>query len=164
MQFSTFFFTLSAFAGLTLAAPTSDTTCQRVLSFERGFRVINSNLLYVSHNQTLTFTLPANAPGPCTLIADFPAHFSIDDDSVANGGAPSPINVFDVDDPARGSLVGTFSFPSELPDREIKKATKLTINSFACREKMTFVLTAVNSGAVMFIPKDNAGLFVEYGC
>ncbi|KAK0670470.1 hypothetical protein QBC41DRAFT_317817 [Cercophora samala] len=168
MQFSTLFITLFASVGITLAAPTPGTkrtTCQRALSDINGFNVIyRPDMIHVHRNTNVSFIVPPNASGPCTLVGDFPANFDIYDSSVQAGGQPLQVNIFDIDGPTHGSLLGTTQFPVAGPDQKTKEASKRTINSFACREKMDFRFEAAELGTVEFMQTNDAGIFLEYGC
>ncbi|KAK4680183.1 hypothetical protein QC764_210830 [Podospora pseudoanserina] len=168
MQLTTLFMTLSAAAGLALAASTSSTnldTCQRIQSDLQGMNVTYlPDMIHLRRSSNASFNVPANARGPCSLIAAFPADYSIRDSSVEQGGNPIAVNVTDVDGPTPDSLVGTVRFPSALPGPTTKEAVKITINSFACREKMTYHFEAAELGLVQFKNTADAGLFIEYSC
>lgn len=104
-----------------------------------------------STSQTLVFSPPASAPGPCTLLATFPAGYPISSSGAAQ------VNVVAVDGPAAGSLVGTVTFAA---------GERQTINSFACRGEMTFRLEMAGpgSGSVQFAQGEEAGVVLTYGC
>ncbi|KAK0739881.1 hypothetical protein B0T21DRAFT_347141 [Apiosordaria backusii] len=166
MQFSTLLITLSAAVGLTLAAPTAHSTCRRVQADATLLNVTNHPLLNVYQPQVISFSVPLKTVrrGPCALVADFPAGYSILDSSVQQGGPTLPINVIDVDGPAPGNSIGNIHFPSTVPDQKTKEAAKLTINSFRCREEMTFRFEVAGDGQVMFMTNGNYGLFMEFDC
>ncbi|KAK0670469.1 hypothetical protein QBC41DRAFT_301510 [Cercophora samala] len=173
MQFSTLFITLSAAAGLALAAPTSQTgqsTCQRVSP--------SSNVVHITTRpndvepQILTFNVPADARGTCTLIVDIPAGYPIQDSGVQAGHSPLPVDVIDFhsdnNGPRSGPLLYTLRIPSALPDKKTTKAVKLAISSFPCENSQgnikLFRLQVAAPGEVSFELNDQSGLFVEYGC
>ncbi|KAL2132210.1 hypothetical protein VTI74DRAFT_4097 [Chaetomium olivicolor] len=70
------------------------------------------------------FSLPqgtsTSGSGPCTLMLDLTSP-----DAKVSGG-PATINVFALDGPAAGALVGTVRF---------KRGARGTVNSFACRDQ-----------------------------
>ncbi len=104
--------------------------------------------------QPLTFNIPAGASGPCSLVATFPAGYSI----ASSGNAQ--VNVIAVDGPAPGAIVGTTTFASQ-PNAN----TYTTINSFACRPSMSYQLTLVNPySAVDFAEGNGAGVIMTYDC
>ncbi|KAK1835445.1 hypothetical protein QBC39DRAFT_418121 [Podospora conica] len=104
-----------------------------------------------STSQVLTFTPPASAAGPCSLLATFPAGYPI-----ASTGA-AKVNVFAVGGPSAGSLVGTVTFAA---------GERRTINSFACRPEMKFRLELAGPGAgsVQVVQAGVAGVVLTYGC
>jgi hypothetical protein len=104
-----------------------------------------------STSQILTFSPPASAAGPCSLLATFPAGYPI-----ASSGA-TQVNVVAVDGPAAGALVGTVTFVA---------GERRTINSFACRPEMKFRLELAGPGAgsVQFAQVNGAGVVLTYGC
>ncbi|KAK4193124.1 hypothetical protein QBC35DRAFT_164998 [Podospora australis] len=176
MQFTTLLLTLAATLQATTALPTTASTCQRVRSPASMLNIANAQPRIPSYfsTQTITFTIPATARGACALIADFPANYTIVDYNVQHGSTQGPIkiNVIDVNGPAPNSIVGTVGFPSAMPGQKTKTAAKLTINSFACREKMTFRFESTGgdrsiqyyTGEVGFEQTDKVGLFVEHSC
>ncbi|KAK3685405.1 hypothetical protein B0T22DRAFT_442582 [Podospora appendiculata] len=104
--------------------------------------------------QDLAFTVPNGAGGPCSLVATFPAGYPI-----ASSGQ-TQVNVFDVDGPAAGAIVGTVTFASSAAG-----PTFVTINSFACRPSMRYRLElAGTQGAVDFAEGAGAGVAVTYNC
>lgn len=170
MHFSTLFITLSAAAGLSLAAPTSHTdqsTCQRVKSESYKVHIATHSNEPVEP-EVLTFSLPDGTHGTCSLIADFPAGNPIIDSGVEDGRSPLPINVVDFHSNEHGvkvgPVLGTFRIPSALPDKKTTKAVKLTIASFPCEWIRLFIPEVVAIGLVDFELNDKSGLFVEYGC
>ncbi|KAK3906442.1 hypothetical protein C8A05DRAFT_11829, partial [Staphylotrichum tortipilum] len=113
--------------------------------------------------ETLHFTLPPSAslPGPCTLRARFPPHWEVTDTGLsANPPNPLSVNVFALDGPAPGALVGTSKFGSAQPWTEERV---VVINSFACREEMTFRFELEGVGEVGFANGYDAGLGVGGG-
>ncbi|KAM7203997.1 hypothetical protein V8F33_001968 [Rhypophila sp. PSN 637] len=96
------------------------------------------------------FSIPSDAVGPCSLMLSLPAGCSI------TGGAQ--INVYALDGPAAGDLVGTTIFT---------EGTKATINSFSCREQMCYgleVASAADGTAVEFVEGAGVGLSMTYDC
>ncbi|KAK4206147.1 hypothetical protein QBC37DRAFT_267188, partial [Rhypophila decipiens] len=99
----------------------------------------------------LGFTIPSDAIGPCSLMLSLPDGCSV------TGGAQ--INVYALDGPAAGDLVGTTIFSEGM--------TKVTINSFACREQMCFgleVASAADGTRVEFVEGGGVGLSMTYDC
>ncbi|KAH8893330.1 hypothetical protein GQ53DRAFT_763651 [Thozetella sp. PMI_491] len=109
----------------------------------------------IARTETLTFTIPSNAVGPCSLVVQFPANYPIQ----VSGGSQQA-NVFAVDGPAPGSLVGTYNFAQSA------SAQFATINSFACRPSMSYLveLAATQGGSVDFSETSTAGLFMTFNC
>ncbi|KAI1462580.1 hypothetical protein F4805DRAFT_452407 [Annulohypoxylon moriforme] len=102
-----------------------------------------------SRSDFLSFQIPPNSVGPCTLIATFPADYPI------TSTGSDLVNVTAIDGPAPDSLVGALRF---------RAGTTTTINSFACRDVMTFELAiAQGVGEVAFSEVQGAGLFMEVG-
>lgn len=164
MQFSTLFASVLAGAAAVSASPLKTPmvprSCQvqppRGLGYPYNFDISKTISPPSERTNSIAFNLPENAPGPCSLVARFPAGFPI-----YQSGASS-VNVFATDGPAAGSLVGTITFQSD-PRYE----TVRTINSFACRPNMGFELKIASQerdGAVSFQQVAGAGLFMEYGC
>ena len=104
-----------------------------------------------SSTQTIAFTTPANAGGPCSLIATFPAGYPI-----ASAG-DARVNVIDVNGPAPGAIVGTVTFAA---------GETRTINSFACRRDMRYrlELATEGTGSVQFNQAPGAGVAITYSC
>jgi hypothetical protein len=162
-----------AFAALTAAAPSiahrdvqvSERAChpdrpvQGQSSCTTKFPTGTSRIHLVKNRnvdiqQTLSFTIPANARGPCSLIATFPAGYHIS----STGNAQ--VNVYDVNGPAAGSLVGTITFASDPYNPKVN-----TINSFACRPNMKYRLAlAGTQGSVDFANGNGAGVAMTYNC
>ncbi|EAQ85882.1 predicted protein [Chaetomium globosum CBS 148.51] len=100
------------------AAAAAAATCAHIhpLSTPR-LNLLNRPDLGLLSTQTLTFDLPTTTPnsttlpGPCTLRAVFPPHWTITDSSVQAGGPPLAVDVYAVDGPAAGALVGTARGP-----------------------------------------------------
>ena len=68
------------------------------------------------------------------------------------------VNVYALDGPAAGALVGTTIFAP---------GTQATINSFACREQMCYgleVASAADGSAVEFVESQGVGLSMTYDC
>ncbi|KAM7206462.1 hypothetical protein V8F20_002811 [Naviculisporaceae sp. PSN 640] len=96
------------------------------------------------------FQIPDDAVGPCTLMISLPAGCTM------SGGAQ--INIYDLDGPAAGEVVGTTIF---------QEGTAATINSFACRSQMCFgfeVASAADGTAVEFLQEQGVGLSITYDC
>lgn len=136
---------------LTFAATLPRRACTTLLSPLPSISLSKPSASSPSTSQTLTFSPPASAPGPCTLLASFPAGYPI-----ASTGA-TQVNVVAVDGPAAGSLVGTVTFAA---------GERRTINSFACRGEMKFRLEMAGPGAgsVQFAQGGGAGVVLTYGC
>lgn len=112
----------------------------------------------------LAFTLPSqssssssssSSSGPCTLMLDLTSS-----DAKVNGAAT--INVYALDGPSAGSLVGTTHFA---------QGQKTTVNSFACRQDpMCFRFEVADDGGtgngVSFLQggTEGMGLNMQYGC
>ncbi|KAK4207819.1 hypothetical protein QBC37DRAFT_254245, partial [Rhypophila decipiens] len=99
----------------------------------------------------LGFTIPSGAVGPCSLMLSLPDGCSV------TGGAQ--INVYALDGPAAGDLVGTTVFTEGV--------SKVTINSFACRDQMCFgleVASAADGTGVEFVEGGGVGLSMTYDC
>jgi hypothetical protein len=103
----------------------------------------------------LTFYPPAGSPGPCSLVAKFPAGYA----GISNTGY-SLVNVFSIGGPAPGALVGTLRFRSSPSE-----PTYVTVNSFSCRQTMSYRLEIAdgNVGSVAFSEVPGAGLFMIAG-
>ncbi|KAL2118239.1 hypothetical protein VTJ04DRAFT_7899 [Mycothermus thermophilus] len=128
--------------------------------------------------QTVTWTLPPDAllpaSGPCTLRARFPSLWEIVDTSVAKGGAPLPVNVFSETEDQQGLLIGVTTFAS--PNKEDNAPSPdgpervVVVNSFACKETMTFRFELAGEGEVGFVNGLDeglgltGGLEIVYGC
>ncbi|KXX73680.1 hypothetical protein MMYC01_209731 [Madurella mycetomatis] len=127
----------------------------------RGINVLNRPDLQLVTTQTITFALPREAlagGGPCALRARFPTHWEVYDSSVEAGGPPLAVDIFDVDGPAAGALVGSVRFAA----LEVGGAAA-TINSFACRETMTYRFELAGVGEVGFVNGEDTGLGVDGG-
>ncbi|KAK4151802.1 hypothetical protein C8A00DRAFT_45034 [Chaetomidium leptoderma] len=129
--------------------------------------LVNRPDLGVTTTQTLLFTLPSTAPGtplpgPCTLRAVFPPHWEVIDTSVQKGGEPLAVNVFAVDGPAAGALVGVVRFGSSSSSAGNGERV-VTVNSFACRERMAYRFELAGVGEVGFVNGLDQGLGVEGG-
>ncbi|KAK0652277.1 hypothetical protein B0T16DRAFT_454656 [Cercophora newfieldiana] len=152
MQFTTIL--LTSLPALALAAP-SKRDCTPI--FPAGVPEISlaKAIGSPSTSQSLTWNIPANSPGPCTLIATFPANYPI----ASSGNAQ--VNVIDVNGPAPGSIIGTVTFSSETWGPK-----KTYINSFACRPNMQYklVLATEGAGSVRFAEGNGAGVALTVGC
>lgn len=96
------------------------------------------------------FTIPDDAVGPCSLMIALPNGCSM------SGGAQ--INVYALDGPAAGALVGTTIF---------EEGTAATINSFACRAQMCYgleVASTADGTGVEFLQEQGVGLSMTYDC
>lgn len=97
----------------------------------------------------ISFQIPPNSVGPCTLLARFPAGYPI----VSTGS--DLVNVTAIDGPAPGALVGALRF---------RAGTTTVINSFTCRDVMSYELSiAQGVGEVSFAEIQGAGLFMDVG-
>ncbi|KAI0383233.1 hypothetical protein F5Y04DRAFT_31024 [Hypomontagnella monticulosa] len=102
-----------------------------------------------TRSDAISFQIPPNSVGPCQLIAKFPAGYPI------TSTGSDLVNVTALDGPAPGALVGALRFR---PD------TKVFINSFACRDIMSYELAiAQGEGEVKFSEIAGAGLFMDVG-
>ncbi|KAK1770948.1 hypothetical protein QBC33DRAFT_511752 [Phialemonium atrogriseum] len=107
-----------------------------------------------SQPATVSFSIPAGARGPCSLVLAFPAGYP-----VATTGS-SQVDVVALDGPAAGAVVGTVALAS-LPGEAIVR----TVNSFSCRPELSFRLQIAGAeGSVAFTEVEGAGLFVTYDC
>ena len=190
LLFTTLFATIST-ALPTTALPTRQTTCTRLFppSTPR-LNLLNRPDLGLFSTQTLTFTLPnpssssnnnnnnnnnsnntslpspnpSPIPGPCTLRAVFPPHWEVTDTSIQSGGAPLAVNVYAVDGPAAGALVGTVRFAAaDKGDGSAGRERVVVVNSFACRARMVYRFELVGVGEVGFVNGFDEGLGVEGG-
>lgn len=89
------------------------------------------------------------------------------------GGEPLAVNVFAVDGPAAGALVGVARFASPDPAQngpEGADGRVVVVNSFACRESMTYRFELAGVGEIGFVNGldeglgVNGGLEIVYGC
>ncbi|GAB1315043.1 hypothetical protein MFIFM68171_05253 [Madurella fahalii] len=154
---------LAAVALPTLNPPINNRdTCQRTFpTSTRSINLLNRPDLQLAATQTIRFALPREAlagSGPCALRARFPAHWEVYDSSVEAGGAPLAVDIFDVDGPAAGALVGSVRFAAV----EVGGAAA-TINSFACRESMAYRLVLAGVGEVGFVNGEDRGLGLDGG-
>ncbi|KAI2606501.1 uncharacterized protein GGS25DRAFT_524166 [Hypoxylon fragiforme] len=102
-----------------------------------------------TRSDAVSFQIPPNSVGPCTLVARFPAGYPI----VSTGS--DLVNVTAVDGPAPGALVGALRF---------RAGTTTVVNSFACRDVMSYELSiAQGEGEVSFAEIQGAGLFMDVG-
>ncbi|KAI1104765.1 hypothetical protein F4804DRAFT_306260 [Jackrogersella minutella] len=100
-------------------------------------------------SDTISFQIPPNSVGPCTLIAKFPDGYPI------TSTGSDLVNVTALDGPAAGSLVGALRF---------RAGGKTYVNSFACADVMTYELAiAQGQGEVKFSEIQGAGLFMDVG-
>ncbi|KAK3296885.1 uncharacterized protein B0H64DRAFT_440378 [Chaetomium fimeti] len=183
MRFTTTLTTLTTLLLTTLstALPANpiirQTTCPRLHppSTPR-LNLLNRPDLGITTTQTLTFTLPVpdntpadinnNTPlpgGPCTLRAVFPPHWEVIDTSAQAGGAPLAVDVYAVDGPAAGALVGTVSFAVDAGGDDMGRERVVVVNSFACRERMAYRFELAGVGEVGFVNGFDEGLGVEGG-
>jgi hypothetical protein len=119
----------------------------------------------LTQTQTVVFALPSPAsslPGPCTLRAVFPPHWEVFDSSVQAGGEPLAVNVIAADGPAEGALVGVVKFAGSGAGEEGEERV-VTVNSFACRERMAYRFELAGVGEVGFVNGFDQGLGVEGG-
>lgn len=139
---------------LALAAP-SKRACTPVFPAGVSQISLSKAIGAPSTTQTLTWEIPPNAGGPCTLIATFPAGYPIS----SSGNAQ--VNVIDVNGPSPGSIVGTVTFASDPSG-----PTTRYINSFGCRANMQYrlVLATEGAGSVSFGEGNGAGIGMTYGC
>lgn len=96
------------------------------------------------------FTIPDDAVGPCSLMVSLPENCGM------SGSAQ--VNVYALDGPAAGALVGTTVFA---------EGTSATINSFACRGQMCYgleVAGGADGSGVEFVEMEGVGLSMIYGC
>ncbi|KAI1140538.1 hypothetical protein F5Y05DRAFT_321059 [Hypoxylon sp. FL0543] len=102
-----------------------------------------------SRPNTISFQIPPNSAGPCQLVAKFPDGYPI------TSTGSDLVNVVALDGPAQGALVGSLRF---------RPGTKTFVNSFACRDVMTYELEiAQGTGEVKFSEVQGAGLFMDVG-
>jgi hypothetical protein len=94
------------------------------------------------------FTIPDDAVGPCSLMLEMP--------SGADISGSAQVNVFALDGPAPGALVGTTTFAS---------GSWATINSFACRPQMCYSLKiASGDSTLQFMEQEGMGVVMTYNC
>ncbi|KAK4204348.1 hypothetical protein QBC40DRAFT_250339 [Triangularia verruculosa] len=118
------------------------------------FEVVNSTT--GGHPMPLSFDVPPEVRGTRSLIARFPAHYTILDSNVKAGKNQSSISVYPAHSGPgglyRGPKVGSVKFPSELPDQKTKAAYKSTIVQFACNGTQVFLFGLDDTGKVSFNP------------
>ncbi|KAH8671159.1 hypothetical protein BX600DRAFT_458459 [Xylariales sp. PMI_506] len=159
MYFSTYLPVLTAAAaGLSAALPhipapiaAPRAVCQELAPQAIGLP-INYNVTNTVH-PAVQFVFPGTTagPGPCTLVAKFPAGTPI------RSSGNDLVNVVSV---GGGAIVGTLRFTSA-PNVD----TLTTINSFACEDVMAYQLeiSGDQEGWVYFQETTDAGLFMEVG-
>ncbi|KAI2625741.1 hypothetical protein GGR54DRAFT_629246 [Hypoxylon sp. NC1633] len=141
MRFSTITATLAAAASTVAAA------CLEQPPSALGFP-INFDIT-PERSDAISFQIPPNSVGPCTLVAKFPADYPV------TSTGSDLVNVTALDGPAPGALVGALRF---------RAGERVTVNSFACRDVMTYELAiAQGEGEVSFAEIQGAGLFMEVG-
>lgn len=146
--------TLSKMRSSTLAATlttafaaSASATCLVQAPSAIGFPIIYD--ITPERSDAVSFQIPPNSVGPCALIATFPADYPI------TSTGSDLVNVTALDGPVAGSLVGALRF---------RAGTTVTINSFACRDVMSYELAiAQGEGEVKFSEVQGAGLFMEVG-
>ncbi|KAI1762887.1 hypothetical protein GGR53DRAFT_398724 [Hypoxylon sp. FL1150] len=142
-----FFPTVAAF--LALAATSVSAACLEQIPLTPVFPIAYE--IDTTINDAVSFGIPANSVGPCQLVAKFPAGYPI----ISTGS--DLVNVRAVDGPAAGALVGDLRF---------RAGTTTVINSFACRDVMSFELSLAEpteGSRVSFSQIKGAGLFLEVG-
>lgn len=98
----------------------------------------------------VSFAIPDNVVGPCSLTVKFPAGYPI------SQTGQSQLNFIALDGPATGSIVGTAT---------LTPGGSATINSFSCRPSIGFRLEiAGEQGSVRYKQTTSAGLFMTYNC
>jgi len=162
MQLTTLFLAALTGASLSAAAPAAAAAAAGAHDKRACTRVfpIGTTSIHLAKSggsntaQNIGFSIPANAGGPCSLVATFPAGYPI-----ASTGNPQ-VNVIDLNGPAAGSIVGTVTFASDPGAPTLR-----TINSFACRPDMQYRLTlAGTAGTVDFAVGNGAGVAMTYSC
>ncbi|ORY55284.1 uncharacterized protein BCR38DRAFT_415010 [Pseudomassariella vexata] len=160
MHFSTL--TLSALAALSAvtASPSSRSLTQRSCLEQQPATIgfpINYNVSS-TRADAVTFQLPPNSVGPCTLVAKFPAGYAVPHSEVGN----PLVNVIDINGPVQGSVVGSLRFAS-FADRD----SLVYINSFQCRDVMEYELELApeepESAWVAFAEVLDVGLVMDVG-
>ncbi|KAI1400063.1 hypothetical protein F4819DRAFT_509669 [Hypoxylon fuscum] len=140
------YFTAVAATLVTLAASAS-AACLEQAPSAIGFP-INFDIT-PERSDAVSFQIPPNSVGPCTLVAKFPAGYPI------TSTGSDLVNVAAVDGPAPGALVGALRF---------RAGTTVVVNSFACRDVMSYELSiAQGDGEVKFSEIQGAGLFMDVG-
>ncbi|KAK3934231.1 hypothetical protein QBC46DRAFT_428521 [Diplogelasinospora grovesii] len=87
------------------------------------------------------FTIPEGVAGPCNLMINLPPNAAhVTPEGGGSGGVQ--IDVFALDGPAPGALVGT-----TMVNAGEEGTTMATINSFACRPQMCYSLRIANRNA-----------------
>ncbi|KAK4179806.1 hypothetical protein QBC36DRAFT_298095 [Triangularia setosa] len=144
-----------------IGAPTFS-TCQYIQCAVTGLTVTHHPISGIYLPQVVSFNVQADTRGACSLIAQFPAHYSILDSSVKHGDAPSHIDVTAVhggpEGPIHDPLVGTVPFPSTVSDQETKETAKRAINNSGCNGTMSFLLELQGDGEVSFEQTEHSGL------
>src|SRR3569833_2653525 len=142
---------------LATAATAAPATSKRACAVKYPQGVTNVHLAKnpaVNIPQTLTFSIPAGAVGPCSLVAQFQQNYAI----AMSGSAQ--VNFYDVNGPATGALVGSYTFATNPWG-----PTYATINSWACRASMTYRLEIAGTKKTKNNPKNNNdGLIMTYNC
>jgi hypothetical protein len=156
MQFTTIALSTLAAAGLSSASPLR--AAPRAACLEQAPSALGFPINYditPTTKPAVSFNIPANSVGPCSLVAKFPAGYPI-----TSSGA-TLVNVRATSGDAAGAIVGTLTFASS-PNGP----TFTTINSFACKTVMSYQLELSNTeqaGEVSFQEIQDAGLFMEVG-
>ncbi|GKT68252.1 hypothetical protein ColTof4_00675 [Colletotrichum tofieldiae] len=114
--------------------------------------------------KVLTFPVGPAAAGPCQLIGAFGQGFPIDQ----GGGDLARLDVRALSGDAPGSLVGSFG-PLKVENNAVVEDTVQVINSFQCRESLSFEFEIANDAGVekdiniAFTASELGGFFVQVG-
>ena len=160
MQLTAILATALTAAATVSAGPVKRVTCQiqypQAIGFPINYNVSKTINPPTERVDAVTFQVPPNAPGPCSLVASFPAGFPIQ-----QSGA-SQVNFFATTGSAAGRIVGTITFESDSDEPVFR-----TINSFACEPVMGYEMRIASDsedGFVAFSEVQGAGLQMLYGC
>ncbi|KAK1530892.1 uncharacterized protein CCOS01_05995 [Colletotrichum costaricense] len=161
---------LAGLAGLATARSTpserrqtSTPSCRLVAPTDLNFGVADLRSGTVV-TKVLTFPVGPTTAGPCQLVGAFSQGFPIDQ----GGDAFARLNVRALDGPAAGSLVGSFG-PLEVANDAVVKDTVQVVNSFSCRESLSFEFAIANDADVdvdinvAFTASGLGGFFVQVG-
>lgn len=119
-----------------------------------NFAIVKDLTQDINVKERQQYAVPHPAGAPCSLIASFEAGFQ----GIEQSGE-TLIDVYAIDGPAPGALVGSFRI-------DPVNGQKTTINSFACRDVLTFdfeISSDERPGDVAFTADVHNGIFLQVG-